>query len=229
MPSFATVLAFFALSSPPFRVCIDPGHPSEVGIGTTGKKISEVKAAWRVSQKVATLLRDKGIFVQTTKGTELEKVSNKQRAQYANAMGANLMVRLHCDAEGRSGFGVYYPANQGKDGKFVGPSKEIMRRSGEFAKFIEASMKASLKGIHSSRGLMTDRQTAIGAKKGALVGSIHSKVPVVLVEMAVLSNPKDDAWMASEKGQNQMALALCDSIIGALKKLSGPLPKHRVD
>ena len=30
-------------------VCIDPGHPSEVGEGTRGKRITEMKAAWKVA------------------------------------------------------------------------------------------------------------------------------------------------------------------------------------
>jgi N-acetylmuramoyl-L-alanine amidase len=45
----------------------------------------------------------------------------------------------------------------------------------------------------------------VGARQGALTGSIFSQVPVVLIEMAVLTNPQDEAWI--EKRENQLLYA----------------------
>lgn len=33
----------------PRTICIDPGHPSEVGRGTAGRSISEISLAWQIA------------------------------------------------------------------------------------------------------------------------------------------------------------------------------------
>src|SRR4051794_28339300 len=85
-------------------VCIDPGHPSEVGQGTHGKKITEIQAAWKVAVLLQKELESSGIKVVMTKSKESQFVKNKDRAMTANKAKANLMVRLHCDSEAGSGF-----------------------------------------------------------------------------------------------------------------------------
>lgn len=210
----AALLALTLFSAP--IVCIDPGHPSEVGAGTTGKKISELHAVWIVAKALETRLKKAGYQVVLTKSKENELVTNKHRAEIANNSHANLMVRLHCDAEGSSGFGVYYPDQSATVQGHSGPTPEVLQHSAAIAKIFYAEMKEKLEGKHPARGLMTDRQTAIGAKQGALTGSIFSNVPVVLVEMAVLTNARDDKFMASRKGQTLLTEALFAAIARCL-------------
>src|SRR5687768_16406655 len=50
-------------------VCIDPGHPSEVGVGTQGKKLTELKAVWVQAQMLKQRLEKRGIKVVMTKPT----------------------------------------------------------------------------------------------------------------------------------------------------------------
>lgn len=106
------LLAFASVASAQ-TVCIDPGHPSEVGIGTQGKRSTEVGVAWEVAKALQIRLRREGIDVLMTKQSEREKVTNRRRAEIANAAHAALMIRLHCDASNGSGFAVYYPAKPG--------------------------------------------------------------------------------------------------------------------
>jgi len=40
-------------------IVLDPGHPSEVGRGTKGKYITEIDAAWQVSQELSKPLAPK--------------------------------------------------------------------------------------------------------------------------------------------------------------------------
>lgn len=199
------------------RVCIDPGHPSEVGEGARGKKLTEIKAAWLVAQKLETLLKDAGHDVKLTKSKEREFVRNRKRAELANAFKADLLVRLHCDSEGGTGFWTYFPDRQGKDatGK-RGPSPEVIAASTRVAKPFHAALAKGLAGALRNNGCLPDIRTAVGSKQGALTGSIWSEVPVVLVEMCVLSNAKDEAFLLSEAGQARMAKALYEGVLAAL-------------
>ncbi|WP_395138616.1 N-acetylmuramoyl-L-alanine amidase [Armatimonas sp.] len=195
------------------KICIDPGHPSEVGEGARGKKLTEMHAAWLVAKRLEALLKAAGHDVKLTKASEKEFVKNRKRAEIANAFGADLLVRLHCDSEGGTGFWTYFPDRQGTDatGK-RGPSTQIITACKQRAPKFHAALAAGLKGALRDNGCLPDIRTAVGSKQGALTGSIWSQVPVVLVEMCVLSNAKDEAFLLSEAGQAQMAKALAAGV-----------------
>lgn len=199
------------------RICLDPGHPSEVGRGASGKKLTEVEAAWRVAKALERLLLELKHEVKLTKASEQAFVRNRKRAEIANAFRADLLLRLHCDSQGGTGFWTYFPDRQGTDatGK-RGPSPEVIAASGRVAKPFHAGLAQGLAGALRDNGCHPDTRTAVGSKQGALTGSIWSEVPVVLVEMCVLSNPKDEAFLLSQKGQQQMARALLSGILAAL-------------
>ena len=201
-------------------VCIDPGHPSEVGLGTHGKRTSEIEVAYRVATSLAARLRAEGFVVVMTKHDMMEKVTNRRRAEIANAAGASLLLRLHCDAAAStlSGFALYYPSQPGVTHGVRGPAQDVIRSSAKAAKLMYPAMTKSLEGKLPSQGLKSDLATAIGKKQGALTGSIFSKVPTVLVEMVVLTNPKDEDWILSEGGQQAMVSALDAGVRAALKQ-----------
>ncbi len=199
------------------KICIDPGHPSEVGEGARGKKLTEIRAAWLVAKRLEVLLKAAGHEVKLTKSSEKEFVKNRKRAEIANTFQANLLVRLHCDSEGGTGFWTYFPDRQGTDstGK-RGPSAEIITACKQCAPKFHAALAAGLKGALRDNGCLSDIRTAVGSKQGALTGSIWSQVPVVLVEMCVLSNAKDEAFLLSKVGQERMAKALAAGVEAAL-------------
>jgi len=221
-PAFvAGLLALAALSSAQLAgkvICIDPGHPSEVGRGTQGKKLTELHVAWIQAQLVKERLEKMGAKVVLTKSSENELVRNKRRAEIANEAKADFMLRLHCDAANNRGFASYYPTQQGTVLGTKGPSKELIAQIKPMAERFHMEFAAKLKGKLSDNGLKSDLKTAIGGKQGALSGSIFSKVPVVLVEMVVLTNPKDEAFIASSKGRSAMADALTAGVVAALKE-----------
>jgi N-acetylmuramoyl-L-alanine amidase len=198
-------------------VCIDPGHPSEVGEGTRGKKLTELHANWIEALLLKDRLEKRGIKVVMTKHSEKEFVRNKARAETANNAHADLMVRLHCDSAVGSGFTCYYPAQKGTVNGVRGPSDEVMRSSKVKATAFHDAVAAALKGKVQDNGLKGDIATAVGHKQGALTGSIYSKVPVVLIEMVVLTNHHDEAYLSTAVGQGAMADALAEGVITALK------------
>ncbi len=202
-------------------VCIDPGHPSEVGRGTRGRKTTEIRVVWEVANLLAEALRKDGVKVVLTKSAEEQYVANKDRARIANESGADLFIRLHCDAASGSGLTVYHPDRVGtaKDGK-RGPSAQVLASSTRAALAFQASLAKSLKGVFRLNPLKTDRQTAVGGKQGALTGSIYSEVPVVLIELCVLTNRKDEAFITSKAGRAKLVAALARGVLAAI---SAPL------
>jgi N-acetylmuramoyl-L-alanine amidase len=198
-------------------ICIDPGHPSEVGIGTRGKKVTEVGVVWQVSLKVKKILEEEGWKVVLTKSREREFVRNRDRAMVANRVQADLMVRLHCDSTGGSGTATFFPDRQGVKQGTRGPHPVVIQRSRKMARVFHQTMMRTLKGSLRDRGLFPDTKTLIGSRQGALTGSIFSRVPVLLVEMCVLTHPADEAFIASEAGQRKIAQAIADGIRAAIQ------------
>ncbi|PYS83338.1 MAG: hypothetical protein DMF67_09330 [Acidobacteria bacterium] len=196
-------------------VCIDPGHPSEVASGKNVQNgTSEAHVDWAVASKLRDLLEARGYTVVLTKGSEDELVRNKDRALVANRARAALMIRLHCDASEERGYAVYYPDRQGraKDGT-TGPSQGVIDESRRAAEAVHAALADDLGGALNDNGVRTDMQTKVGREQGgALTGSIFSDVPVVTVEMVVLSSPQDAQFIKAEAGQQRMAEAIADGV-----------------
>ncbi len=139
-------------------------------------------------------------------------VKNKDRARIANEANAALMVRLHCDASPDSGFAIYYPDRQGTKDSVTGPSETVMQQSLQAAEAIHAEMAKALQDVLKDGGVRGDSQTLVGSRQGALTGSIFSQVPVVTIEMVVLSNKSDAEFIKSEDGQQKMARALAAGV-----------------
>jgi N-acetylmuramoyl-L-alanine amidase len=200
-------------------ICIDPGHPSESGRGTTGKHLSEIDAAWDVAQILKTDLQNDGYKVVLTKSSVEEFVTNKHRAEIANSAHAALMIRLHCDADAGTGLASYAPDRQGDVDGVHGPTINVVENSEIALKAFHPAVIKALGGLLADRGMHADTNTRIGGKQGALTGSIYSEVPVVLVEMCVLTNPHDEAIIASKPGQHRIAKAIAAGVAAAIAVL----------
>ena len=203
-------------------VCIDPGHPSEVNAGYTVQNgTNETHIDWVVAKKLEKLLRDKGFKVVMTKESERQVVRNKERALIANRARAGIMVRLHCDSSPSHGFAIYYPDRTGTQQGVTGPSTDIRTRSRQAAATMAAEMEKALSGFLHGDGVKGDSKTFVGAKQGALTGSIFSTVPIITIEMVVLSNRTDAAFIKTSDGQDTMAAAIANGIIRYLTPNSG--------
>lgn len=203
-------------------VCIDPGHPSEVGRGTSGRRSTEIGVAWGIAQDLQQRLEKRGFKVVMTKAKPQQMVRNRARAEIANRAHADLVVRLHCDAGSGSGFAVYYPSQSGTVNGTTGPSKAVILVSRTAATAFHRAMSATLKGSLPDNGLKTDLQTAVGAKQGALTGSIFSQAPVLLVEMVVLPNPTDEDFILSASGHRKMCDALENGVLAVIHRRPHP-------
>ncbi len=190
-------------------ICIDPGHPSETSAGCTGPSgVAENHINWVIALKLREKLAAHGAAVVMTKSSEKENVTNRKRAEIANAAGADIMIRLHCDAASRSGFSLYYPDRTGTKYGHTGPPASVREASREAAKALHTGMQNSLAGTLPSRGVHGDSSTYVGSKQGALTGSIFAEVPTVTIEMCVLTVASDERFINSSAGQAAMVNAL---------------------
>ena len=200
-------------------ICIDPGHPSENGAGAVAADgLHEVEANWQVALALRDELTKRGAKVVMTKASCDEKVTNRRRAEIANAAGAALCLRLHCDANHGQGHTVYYPQQPGRAQGHEGPPREVREASARAADTLADALKAGLGDELVANGVKTDRETAIGRRQGALTGSVFSLVPVVTVEMVDLTHAADVRWMHAADNRRQMASALAD---GAMQFAQG--------
>jgi N-acetylmuramoyl-L-alanine amidase len=215
---FVLLLGLFGISgtsAKPYTVCLDPGH-SRATVGATGHRTAEYRITWQVAERLRSLLTAQGVRVVLTKRSADANVSNQGRAEIANRAHADLFLRLHCDAGADSGVATYYPDRQGSMGGIKGPAAGVIVASRQCAALFHPAMAGSLHGALRDRGLRTDMETYVGKKQnGALAGSIWSRVPVVLVEMCVLTNRHDEALIASAQGQERVARAIMAGVLAA--------------
>jgi N-acetylmuramoyl-L-alanine amidase len=201
-------------------ICIDPGHPSETSAGTVSRDgtLTERHVDWVVALRLRDLLEQSGYRVVLTKSSEQEMVTNQKRAEIANDAHAALFLRLHCDSAATNGLAIYYPDRQGRSHGVVGPSEQVIRDSRSAAVAMHAAVIDALTGKLRDRGVHGESATRIGARQGALTGSIYAHVPAVTVEMVVLDNAHDFALARTESGQNLLARALFAGVIAYVKK-----------
>ena len=209
-----------AQAAKPFRVVIDPGHPSETAAGAQANGYSENRINWQVANRLAQRLSKMGITTYLTKRRENEKVTNRARAEMANNVNASLFIRLHCDAGGGSGYSWYYPDRAGTKYGVTGPPKSVQIQSKRAAYILNEAMKPVLKGYLKSNSIKTDAQTGVGGKQGGvLTGSIFAKVPTALIEMAFITNKRDARFIGSAAGQEKMAQALAAGVLAWKAKM----------
>ncbi|HEX2948327.1 MAG TPA: N-acetylmuramoyl-L-alanine amidase [Armatimonadota bacterium] len=210
-------------------VCIDPGHPSEVNTATTVQHgLKEVEVVYDVAQKLRAILEEQKIaqvvMTRNFRSYTGKIVSNKERAEIANAHGAILFLRLHCDTGNGEGFTLYYPDRPARKGNVTGPPAAVCQASAKAADALHQGMVDTLcsnnPGITiRDNGVKPDSATFVGGKQGALTGSIYSQVPTVTVEMVYLSNAADAKLIGSDDGKNLFAEALSYGITNYLSEL----------
>jgi N-acetylmuramoyl-L-alanine amidase len=203
-------------------VVIDPGHPSETSRGATGPAgATEIQVNWAVGQRLKALLEGRGYRVVLTKLVEEELVTNRHRAEIGTFHEADVMVRLHCDAGEHRGTATFYPDRKGQRWGVSGPDSAVIRDSEAFARVFHSAMIEALGPDWPDLGIKGDSETFVGSQQGALTGSIFSRVPVVTVEMAVLTQAEDEAFIASPEGQETMARAIFAGIDAWFRQLPG--------
>ena len=199
-------------------VVIDPGHQlrgdstkepngpgsntmkARVTGGATGVAtgVAEYVLNLEIGLKLKTELENRGYTVYMTRTEHDVNISNKERAEYATTVGADIAVRIH--GNGSTSAGVY------------GAETYIPSKSNPYVKHLyEASEKLG-------RCILDAYCAATGFKKRGLftsdtmTGINWSEVPVTIVEMGYMSNAQEDRNMQDEIMQNNMVQGIANGI-----------------
>ena len=223
-------------------IVIDPGHggkdPGAVGY----KSLKEKDVVLTVGLKLKKKLEEKGFTVKLTRDKD-EFIELEKRPKMASDWAGDLFISLHCNAiEGKEkqqrteGFKFYILRAGGSE-----EDKAIARRENQ-AIALESGKKGKTE-ISPAEWIVLDNQLALYAEKSALLaghlveafdgGSIRklqtgagqagfmvlvgAYMPAVLAELGFITNPTDGTFLATEKGQNEIADRLAKAIISFAK------------
>ena len=200
------------------KICIDPGHGNfETGYkepiapgasqtkaafvsGTSGSYQTEAEFNLKMSYLLKEKLESEGAEVYMTRTDENATLSNVGRAEFANDLGCDMVVRIHADGSENtsvSGISVLVP---GSNQYFY--DQEIISASSEAGQSVLD--KLIEKTGASNRGLVT---------RTDLTGFNWTKVPAILVECGFMSNPGDDALLADEDYRILLAEGITEGLI----------------
>lgn len=221
-------VAFYVTSAPlpesrtPI-VCIDPGHqaranlsPEPIGPGSTITKpkvaggtsgvvtgVPEYRFALSLSLKIKARLEARGINVVMTRMSDAVDISNAQRAQLANSVGADLFVRIHADGStdhSVHGISTLYPAGNAWVVPITSPSLRA-------AQLVQSAVVGATGA--ANRGL---------SGRSDMTGFNWSAVPAIIVESGFMTNPAEDQALASVEYQDRLADGITAGILEYLGK-----------
>ncbi len=179
-------------------VTIDPGHGGKDSgaIGLDGLK--EIEVILPIAQKVATILREKGIEVQMTRDDDTF-VGLDERVMMSRQAGATLFVSIHANSiDGRpdvNGLETYH-YNLGQ--AFAETVHQTILDYFNLTKHIPLEDRR----VRSARFLVLRKST----------------IPAILVETGYLTSPQESPHLGDIKYQTVMAEAIAQGILAYIKR-----------
>ena len=218
-------------------VVIDPGHGGEQP-GAIGRVHKEKDIVLKVSKKVGEILvknhPDIEIVYTRTKDTS---VTLHDRGSLANRLNADLFISIHADADEKKlaqGASVHVmgldKAEQNME-VAMRENAEIMYEDGYETKYegYDPSSPESfivfsfMQNSHLEQSLyfasLVDnelttraRRKSRGVKQDVFLVLWRTNMPSVLVEIGFISHPDEERYIASERGQNEIAQAIAAAV-----------------
>jgi len=199
-------------------IVIDPGHQlrgdnneeangpgsntmkARVTSGTTGVAtgVAEYILNLDISLKLKAELENRGYVVHMTRSTHDVNISNKERAEYANSVNADIAVRIH--ANGSSNASI-------RGVETYGPSA-----SNPYVSHLSNASMSLSKCIVDSYAAATGFRNRGARTSDIMTGINWSSVPVTIVELGYMSNADEDRAMQDAIMQNNMVQGIANGI-----------------
>jgi N-acetylmuramoyl-L-alanine amidase len=220
------------------RVVIDAGHGGK-DPGTLGKKTQEKKITLAIALKVGEKIRNscKDVKVLYTRDKD-HFVELFQRAETANRNKADLFISIHCNANPvhtlkgsetyvmglhRSHANLEIAKQENAsilmEPDYVANYNGFDPNSDEsyitFTLFQNAFLDQSMKFASYVQDAMKDR-TGLddrGVRQAGFLVLYKTTMPSVLIETGFLSNPEEENFLISEKGQDYIASAIARAFV----------------
>jgi N-acetylmuramoyl-L-alanine amidase len=223
---------------------VDPGHGGDDGGAKGPKGLKEKGAALEIARAVGAKLEAAGFEASYTRNDDTF-VPLWDRARAANAQGADLFISLHLNAaraKAARGSEVYFLSlGQGEDDEVVaaenagagagpgGPDSVVASILDDLAQkaFLQDSerLAVAIQGQLNRLAGIKER----GVKQAPFVVLRGAAMPAVLVEVAFISNPKEEAKLKDAAFRAKVADAITLGVRRYFAETNGSVRRRAVD
>lgn len=196
-------------------VVLDPGHGGSDRGATSPRKIYEKLLTKNIANRVRNLLQARGLTVYLTREDD-RNLSLSERCKIAGRHKADVFVSLHADsagktAEGAGTFVLSLPNEYSTHSYGKGTASTTVHSGNKFDLANQALGTRIQQKLIKATG-QHDR----GVKRARFQVLREAPCPAALVEMAFITNPKEERFVLSKSGQDKLARGIADGIAAYL-------------
>ena len=205
-------------TNPRFKIAIDPGHQgrgnynrepmgpgateykARVATGTRGVStgIPEYQLVLYVSLKLRDELQSRGFDVFMVRETHDVDISNSERAILASESGADIFVRVHANGSQNRELHGIMTLSSSMNNPFI---PHLYEQSRVLSEYILNAM------------IDTTNARNLGViEVDNMTGNNWSTIPVTIVEMGFMTNPREDELMQTAEYQQKLVIGMANGI-----------------